>query len=198
VNPMTTLLASGWGLLSAQLLFTTHLSPLGFNTKFLFSFAALLPLIAVWATIERKRWGRLALVGLSTTAIVLFVVAIAVYAGSHSQDPSLPGWLPREVQKLPFFDSPFATGALMLLAAANSYWLRRPHVVAEFEQNKRPALAFAQRLIAASLVVCWCLTMIASIGLPNRSYGATVPRSHPSTTHLLESQRLNRPLAAKP
>src|SRR5579883_1668485 len=69
---LTTFLACGWGLASAYLLFHALLVTHDAGP----CFAALVPLIIVWATLERKRWGRLALLGLSATALGIFVGAV--------------------------------------------------------------------------------------------------------------------------
>jgi hypothetical protein len=175
VNPMTTLLASGWGLISAYILFTTLLSPLTLLVKLVTVLAALFPLIAVWATIERKRWGRLALIGLSTTAVGFFVATAGYYAAVTNSDALFAGRLPVGLQQLPFDDSPFTLGALLVLAVANGLWLRSPRVIIEFEYNKRPTLAIAQRVIAASLVGCWSVIIVALIYLPRNKIGTTSP-----------------------
>jgi hypothetical protein len=170
---MTTFLASGWGLVSAYILFTTLFSQATVQTKLFSALAALFPLIAVWATIERKRWGRLALLGLSATAIGLFVAATGYYAAISTQMPGVTDRIMDDLKKLPFYDSPATVGVLIMFAVANGLWLRRPTVVAEFEHNKRPTLAIAQRVIATSLVGCWGVIMVASTNLPNSRLGTS-------------------------
>ena len=55
----TTLLALAWGITSAYILFYSLL--ISHNIRP--CLAALVPLVITWATLERKRWGRLALLG---------------------------------------------------------------------------------------------------------------------------------------
>jgi hypothetical protein len=178
MSPVTTLLASGWGLISAYILFTSllnHASSL--KVKCFTLMAALFPLIAVWATIERKRWGRLALLGMCASALCLCFGALSYYLWLSSQGSGLTSGVPESLSHLPFFDSPYTLGALVVLAVANSIWLRSPRAIAEFEQNKRPALAVAQRVIATLLVGCWSVIMIASTHLPNGALHTSILRS---------------------
>ena len=150
-NSVTTLFASGWGVIAAYILFSAldaHIKP---DDKFLAFLIALFPTIAVWATVERKRWGRLALLGLSAAVVgISSLAACAFFAFKSIGNPqntiniSTPSFLGTSVLT-----------AVILIGTINALWLRRPSVVAEFEQNKRSKLAFTQRIIAAVLVGCW-------------------------------------------
>ena len=165
----TTLLAAGWGLTSAYLLLNSLLVTHDMRP----CLAALVPLVIVWATLERKRWGRLALQGLSATALGLFVSAVGLaYAiGSHT--------LPTEQKTLPhfihialgIFGEKNSTSAIIVLclAALTVVYLRRPSVIAEFERGKQKTLAVAQRAIAMTLVGFWGIAVA----------GGTLPKSAP-------------------
>ena len=162
-NSMTTMLASCWGLVSAYVLCAAIMAGIAPKAMAFTIFATLVPLVAVWATIERKRWGRLALFGLSATAIGLFIAAFGLVAAFQANGRSaedLEVYLPHFVDRSVF-------GALVLVAVINAYWLRRPAVIAEFEFQKRSGLAIAQRVIATSLVGCWGMTMILTPYISN-------------------------------
>jgi hypothetical protein len=153
----TTLLASGWGLVSAYILFSSLLV----NHNARYCYAALAPLIAVWATLERKRWGRLALLGLSATALGLSIAGIGrafALANAFQGERSLLDYLGAATQR--FSLNPSANLVLLLLAAMTGFWMCRPDVVAEFERGKKATLAVAQRMIALSLVGCWGLFIL--------------------------------------
>ncbi|HZO88222.1 MAG TPA: hypothetical protein VFB38_07755 [Chthonomonadaceae bacterium] len=156
---LTTLLACCWGLSSAYVLFHSLLVTHDARP----CFAALVPLVIVWATLERKRWGRLALLGLSGTALGLFVAAIGYIAAVGSAELSTAErTLSNYVQiALRLYDNdPSTVLTILLLAATTGLWLRRPVVIAEFERGKRATLAAAQRAIAMLLVGSWGLTLI--------------------------------------
>jgi hypothetical protein len=152
-HPGTTFFAVGWGLLASyQLLhglFVTH------SVRFMVD--GPMALLMVWATLERKRWGRLALLGMSLT--VLFVCLL----GPRLADATDSDGLHATVDS--FASSPGGMGAMLLLAAWTVFWLRRSAVVAEFEQGKRTGLLTGQRAIALTLVGLWALMLI----LPSRA-----------------------------
>jgi hypothetical protein len=155
---LTTLLACGWGLASAytllhSLLITHNAQP---------CLAALVPLVAVWATLERKRWGRLALLGLSATALGLFVTLTGLVAASASKLPEAEHNFARYTEiALGYFNHrPEIALTVLGLALTTGFWMRRPVVVAEFERGKRATLAVAQKAIAMSLVGFWGVTVL--------------------------------------
>jgi hypothetical protein len=159
-NPGTTLFAVTWGLLAAyQLLhgvLVTH------SVRFMV--VGPMALLMVWATLERKRWGRLALLGMSVTILVVCLVGARVadvtgVDGLHAT--------------LNFFAAcPGGIGAMLLLAVWTVFWMRRSATVAEFEQGKRKGLHMGQRAIALTLVGLWALMLI----LPSR---ASAHKRHP-------------------
>lgn len=156
---LTTLLASCWGLSSAYILF--HALLVTHDPRP--CFAALVPLVIVWATLERKRWGRLALLGLSATALGLFVAAVGFIAAVgdrwlHPAERNLANYA--KIALNLYSADPMTALTVLVLAATTGLWLRRPIVIAEFERGKRATLAAAQRAIAMLLVSCWGMTVI--------------------------------------
>jgi hypothetical protein len=195
---LTTVIAGCWGLSSAYLLFNSLL--VTHDTRP--CLAALVPLIVVWATLERKRWGRLALLGLSATALGLFAAGLGYVAslGDHwlrPTDRNLAGYVR---MALPLFaDNPTAAYATLILAVTTGLWLRRPVVIAEFERGKRATLALAQRGIALSLVGCWALALIFTPFAPavKASSAASASAGHSSRPHAVRlhaahSRRVSR------
>ena len=165
----TTLLAIAWGITSAYILF--HSLLVSHDTRP--CLAALAPLVVTWATLERKRWGRLALLGLSAVALGLFVGSLGLAASIiYATLPVAQQTPTRCLQMaLGFFGekNPFAGGIVIGLAAMTGLYLRRPSVIAEFERGKAQTLALAQKGIAAVLVGSWGLTFL---GAPAPTVGA--------------------------
>ncbi len=165
----TTLLAIAWGITSAYILF--HALLVTHDTRP--CLAALAPLVITWATLERKRWGRLAFLGLSAVALGLFVGALGLAASIiHATLPAAQQTPLRCIEMaLGFFGekNPFAGGIVIGLAAMTGLHLRRPGIVLEFERGKRQTLALAQKGIAAVLVGSWGLTFL---GAPMPTVGA--------------------------
>jgi hypothetical protein len=156
---LTTLLASGWGLASAYTLF--HSLLVAPDARL--CFAALVPLIVVWATLERKRWGRLALLGLSATALGMFVSLLGLVAATgHNTllpaEQNLSNYF--QIALRYFGDSQEIALTVLGLAMMSGVWMRKPLVVAEFERGKRSTLAVAQKAIAMSLVAFWGVTVL--------------------------------------
>ena len=179
VRLSTTVLAISWGVTAAYLLF--HSLLVTHDTQL--CFAALLPLIAVWATLERKRWGRMALLGMSATALGLFAASVG-YAVSIAR-VTLP-----LAQQTPLHCLQMALGIfgkentvsasiVMCLAALTALYMRRPVVIAEFERGKQKTLAIAQKAIAMTLVGCWGIAFIGSpLPKAGRANAAHAPQSH--------------------
>ena len=148
---MTTLLTCGWGLAAFYILFDGLLvrhSPL-------IALPSLLPLIAVWATLERKRWGRLTLLGMCGTAPGVFVALLALAplrAHAYTAIAALRLGLKLDAQS---YGSPTATALILLVSIVTGLWLCQPKVAAEFNQGKSANLAQAQRHIAIVLVIIW-------------------------------------------
>lgn len=164
-NPGTTFFAVTWGLLAAyQLLhgvFVTH------SVRFMV--VGPMALLTVWATLERKRWGRLALLGMSVTVLIVCLVGarLAPVTGSDGLQASINF----------FAASPGGVGAMLLLATWTVFWMRRSAIVAEFEQGKRTGLRAGQLAIALTLVGLWALMLI----VPSRAAahkGHAVVRTH--------------------
>jgi hypothetical protein len=187
---MTTLLTCGWGLVAFHIFFEGILvrhTPVA-------ALAALLPLIAVWATLERKRWGRLALLGMSMVSPAVFVILFALaplWLHAHSLASGLQ--LGLRLTVLPY-GSPTTAGLVLLLSAASGIWLRRRAVIAEFDRGKRAALANAQRHIAAFLVVVWG----AMLAMPAFMAGSHLHERAGSTHRALLLSSAARPLEPGP
>jgi hypothetical protein len=147
-HPGTTLFAVGWGLLASyQLLhglFVTH------SVRFMV--VGPMALLMVWATLERKRWGRLALLGMSLT--VLFVCLVGAQLADATGAAGLHATLDF------FASSPGGLGAMLLLSVWTVFWMRRSVIVAEFEHGKHTGLVMGQRAIALTLVGLWGLMLI--------------------------------------
>lgn len=157
---LTTLLACAWGLASAYTLFHALINT---HDPRLF-LASLIPLVAVWATLERKRWGRLALLGLSATAMGLFAALLGSVAKTMGQLKLAEQHSGKFMELiLAYFDNRAEIAlSVFVLALTTGLWLRRPAVVAEFERGKKATLAVAQRAIAMSLVAFWGVTVLLS------------------------------------
>lgn len=162
---VTTLLCCGWGYSFAYSFFRCILDGSGP----LACLAAVLPLVGVWASLERKRWGRLILIGQSLLALVMFMMIMYMLAFSHqvSVDPAQRHFLGYLNYSLHLFgETPQTTLAVLLLSAATAIWFGIPLVRAEYEQCKKPFLTPGQRVIAAAMISLWGITMIAT---PTRS-----------------------------
>jgi hypothetical protein len=152
-NPGTTVFAVIWGLLAAyQLLsgvFVTH------SVRFMV--VGPMALLMVWATLERKRWGRLALLGMSLTILVVCLLGarLADVTGADGLHATLNF----------FSGSPGGLGTMLLLALWTVFWMRRSATVAEFEQGKRTGLRSGQVAIALTLVGLWALMLV----MPSRA-----------------------------
>jgi hypothetical protein len=157
----TTALCCAWGYSFAYSFFRCIQDRSGL----LVCMAAVLPLAAVWAALERKRWGRLVLIGQSLLAQALFAIMLSTLACSHPAwiDPTERHFLGYVRHTLHLFGETRATTmGILLLSAASSVWFCMPWVRREFESRKKPFLTPGQRLIAVTVVSVWCVTMVAS------------------------------------
>jgi hypothetical protein len=174
---VTTLLCCGWGLSFACSFFRCALDGSGP----LVCVAAALPLAAVWASLERKRWGRLVLIGQSLLAQALFALILSILAFSNhvQMEPAerhFFGYLNYALHL--FGETKETTLVVLLLSAATTVWFFLPWVQAEFELSKKPFLTPGQRVIAATVVSVWCLTMIATPTRPE-SRSPNIPLKTP-------------------
>ena len=184
----TTLLACLWGLASSYAFFNaalvTHDNRL--------CVAALVALVIVWATLERKRWGLMALLGLSAVAPLIFLTMTA-YVASISES-----WLPTQrnfetyVQYSLGLFGPDTTSTWVLLGLSlpTLAWMSRTKTAAEFSRGKVSQLVAAQRAIACVLAGSWSLSIfITPIGALTQGKGVmptTVTSS--SKTHKSSSK----------
>ncbi len=151
---LTTLLVSCWGLSFAYLLLYSLLITHNFGL----CLTAALPMFVVWAALERKRWGRLALLGIcaTTIGIFLFITAMFIIAGDSWLEPTERNLLNYSHIALSIVSqNPMTASALLVLSAATGFWLKRPAVIYEFENGKRRGLAAGQHVIACALVIAW-------------------------------------------
>jgi hypothetical protein len=144
------------------------------------------PMVIVWATLERKRWGRLALLGLSSTSLGLFAAGLGyvIAFGNHNLAPAQRDLSHYSQLVIAMYSgAPKVTYATLFLAATTGFWMRLPAVVAEFERGKRVQLAKAQKAIAFSLVACWAVTILvytSAIKVP-AALASTRHRDQPPT-----------------
>lgn len=155
---LTTMLCCGWGFSFAYSFFRC----VSDKSSMLVCAAAVLPLTAVWAALERKRWGRLVLQVLSLLAqalfgimLVMLMVTDRVYVAPG--DRHLWGYLLYTIRL--FAETPSTTLAILLLSATTSIWFTMPWVRKDYEVGKKVVLTPGQRIIAASVVAFWGLTM---------------------------------------
>ncbi len=186
----TTALACLWGVVAAYLLFysliVTHHKRL--------MIVELVPLLAVWATLERKRWGRLAMIGLSLTILALFALMAVLHFASPSQlnamelksIPPLLGYLVSYLED-PYDISMHMGLGILALAGITCFWFSSQRVASEFNYNKRSCLANAQLCIACVMVSCWGVAillnpMLGQAEQGKRNYGRASVKSVESTT----------------
>lgn len=148
--------------------------------------AAFITILVAWSVIERKRWGRLALLGIASC--ILADAACAVYC---LLSVSLT---PRETPVLitverSYIGSPFFGLLILLLCALTILWLLRRSVRDEFERRKRAATRRYQVGIALTLVGICGIGMVRDGALQNAI--GLLHFSHPSQNHvLLQTHRL--------
>ena len=200
-RPSTTLLALSWGITSAYILFYSLLVSHNIRP----CLAALAPLVITWATLERKRWGRLALLGLSGVALGLFVGTVGLSASIvHATLPAAQQTPLRCLDMaLGFFgeNNSLAGGIIVALAAMTGFYLRRPDVAAEFERGKKQTMALAQKGIAAVLVGSWSLSFLGTPlpdvkAKPDASSTAQSARHHSGAASRASSKRSARSAAS--
>jgi hypothetical protein len=131
-----------------------------------YGLGAPIPLFIVWATLERKRWGRLALVVISLTAVAMFIgvaflafgLNVGVITGHQGSPAALLAWLKN------FYAQDTTTVAIVIgLAAATGFWMCRAAVVEEFERGKKNALALGQWAIAVVLAASYTAMLFFSL-----------------------------------
>ena len=166
----TTLFACGWGISSSCLFFRALIV----RQDAVLSLAALVSLVIVWAALERKRWGRQALLGLCAIALVMFIASLLPNIARIARDVGLP--TPNLAFRIQaalecYTQSTINEFAVGLLSIATGIWLIYKPVVAEFEQGKRIHLAPAQRTIALVLVAIWALALLLMPRVFDSSFG---------------------------
>lgn len=157
----TTLLCCVWAYTFAYSFFQSVLE----RSSPLVMLAATLPIAAVWAALERKRWGRLVLMAQSVLAHLLFGIMVVFLACSRERvagpvDHNLFGYINYALQL--FGETPETTLSILLLAALTAVWLSMPCVRDDFESQKKAFLSPGQQIIAAAVIGMWGLTMATS------------------------------------
>ena len=102
-------------------------------------------LIILWAALQRRRWGRLALVGICRVALLHFVICYIV------GEPRMAG---------------YPAIAVILYVASTSIvflWLQSANVVKVFEYNKSAKLAPGQRAIALAVGLPALAAILSSV-----------------------------------
>jgi len=163
---ITTLLCCCWGYSFAYAFFRCVLD----GSPLIVCFAAALPLLAVWASLERKRWGRLVVIGLSLIALLMFGCILSILAFSHVVLEFATGSLLDCLRfgLIEFGESPDTALAVLLISLISTVWLYTPWVRAEYETRKQSYLTPGQRAIAFTVVSLWTVTMLNSPTLPER------------------------------
>ncbi len=177
---VTTSVAIGWGIVAAFTMFRA----LFFEHSVALALAYIITLLVVWATLERKRWGRLALLGMSIAVPLTLISGLVYFAYiiGHSVDPfiatsSSAKWITS------FCCGPTPAAGLILLSLLAGLWLQQPTVAAEFERGKHRGLATSQRGIAVVLVGLWLVIVFSSsmvakqIPQPRRLAATTIRNS---------------------
>lgn len=176
---VTNLLAGCWGFLASYLLIHSLLV----THEIRHCIVAPIPLLIVWATLERKRWGRIALLGVSLMALTLLVTSIGLEAYFRNELPPLEQDAAHTAMMAlrVYAQDAVTTTAVVFLALATGIWLCRDKVVAEFERGKRGALAAGQWVIAMTLVTFWAATVVfaapAATPLPFKNVNGIGSRS---------------------
>ena len=158
-STLTNAIALAWGVSFTYVL----VSALFISHEFSSALASTIPLIVVWATFERKRWGRFALLGLSVTMLGLFLEGHLYYA-FHTVN-SLPESLTSTCARLAlglYADNAILALLVISLALFSIVWLYLPTTIQEFEKSKLSAMSVAQRAIALFLVCLWGLQLVCS------------------------------------
>lgn len=131
-----------------------------------FGYGAPIPLFIVWATLERKRWGRLSVLVISLTAVAMFLgvaflafgLNVGVFTGHQGSPSAMLTWLKT------FYEQDSATiGIVIMMAVATGFWMCRAIVIAEFNRGKKNALALGQWAIAVVLAAAYTATLFLSL-----------------------------------
>ena len=156
---VTTFLCCGWGYSFSYSFFRSLLV----RPNLLVGMAAALPLGIVWAALERKRWGRLALLSLSVLAITLFfLMFFALLSSEHAAGQAgrlaVATCFMRTLEL--FTEAPTMSFVILCLAGLTAAWLLMPQVRFEFEKGKSKVVSMAQSVIALTLIAVWGVSMI--------------------------------------
>ncbi len=155
---VTSFVTIGWGIVAAFTMFRA----LFFEHSVALALAYIITLLVVWAALGRKRWGRLALLGMCIAIPLTFAAGLTYFAYiiGHGVDPFIDlsisaKWITS------FCCGPTPAAGLMLLSLLAGVWLQHPAAAAEFDRGKHMALATSQRGIAAFLVGLWLVLVLS-------------------------------------
>ncbi len=181
VRRITTTLVALWGLLSAYALAYGAIVETDLRTIL----ASIVPLAAVWAAMDRKRWGRMTLVFVSAIACIGYVITLMYVAATGR------GWMDGEFTlancasmalREMWNDYPEAGIVGLGLAAFSLFWMFRRTVLQEFSKGKQIKLSPGQRVIAIVLAFLWLYTMLFSQLAPVPRMPALAPPRHRAGT----------------
>lgn len=169
----TTLLSSLWGAVASYMMFYSLLVTQ--HPRLLL--VELVPLLTVWAALERKRWGRLTMIGLSLTLLGSFVLLVCLSILFHQSfnvivlSPLLNAY---------DINVPAIIG-LLILAVLTYTWFSSSFVIQEFNKNKRATLSKSQHLIAVVMVTCWGVSILLNSRCVDQSDRGTLGSSRTSS-----------------
>ena len=156
---LTTALVLAWGLFSAIAL--AYGSVIAFDLRVIL--AAIVPLAAVWAALDRKRWGRMTLIFVGSIAwlgyLLAFVYTLLTGKTWIDGEFSLPNYAYMALRMM-WADYPEAGMIGLTLAAITLVWMFRSTVIAEFAKGRQHVLSFGQKLIASILAFFWLYAML--------------------------------------
>ena len=182
----TTTLAMGWiGLTVYERLWATTLR---IHSDWWPWTSAVLILTVAWSVLSRKRWGRLALLGI---AIATGCGGAAHLVGDHLH------WPPAALERVSGVllapipgaaDHYDALSALFFtIAVGTIVWFLQPAVRTEFEARKAPSTSGFQRGIATFLVGCWVCAELLGGPTPGSLGGPAMRNAHQPASHVFQS-----------
>ena len=182
IRQLTKSLIIVWALISAYAFVNAVVGSLSGNFDLRTLLATIVPLAAVWAAFDRKRWGRMTLIFVSYVAWLGYIVTL-VYTGATGRN-----WMLDYDAKSVLYTalevmwngSAFAGFVGLSLAAVSLHWLQRNDVSRDFNEGKKMTLSPGQRIIAIALTFCWLYAMLFLPMLPIRDKAQKGPVDRPS------------------
>lgn len=158
---VTTVLTAGWGYYFISAFFRDITG----HTNLFVCITALFPICAVWASLGRKRWGRMTLIVASALALTLFALMIVqnrlpTIGDRYSVGPASYDCLVYVVQI--FGETPIDIAGGLVLALCTVAWFSTPLVRQEYEKTKKTELEVGQQIISGFIVLSWMTAAIVS------------------------------------